>query len=72
VSAPVAAARVLLAELTDARSRRTHLVTEAAFAAGWRTGRYPAVCGNEVLAASLTTPGAGYCPACVALWRAAR
>jgi hypothetical protein len=72
VSAPVAAPRVLLAELTDARSGRTHLVTEAAFATGCRAGLYSAVCGDEVLAASLTTPGVGCCRRCAGLWRAVR
>jgi hypothetical protein len=72
VSASTATPRVLVSELTDAQTKRTHLVTEQAFAAGCRTGRYQAICDDEVLAASLTTPGVGYCEACVALWRAAR
>jgi hypothetical protein len=63
---------LLVAELTDARSKRTHLVIEQAFLAGCRAGRYQGICGDEVLAASLTTPGVGPCRACVALGRAAR
>lgn len=37
-----------------------HLVTDDAMAAG----RYLAVCGNPVLAASLTTPERGSCRSC--------
>jgi hypothetical protein len=47
VSASVAASRVLVAEVTDARSKRTHLVTEQAFLAGCRAGRYQGICGDD-------------------------
>lgn len=41
--------------ITDARTGDTHLVSEDAWAAGCRAGRFTAVCGSDVLAASLTT-----------------
>ncbi len=41
-----------------------HLVTDAAMATGRPTGRYAAVCGGQVLAASLTAPERGYCRSC--------
>lgn len=52
--------------ITDAPARRSHLMTEAAAAAG-RTdaGRY--VCGAVVFAARLTTPEATYCASCAYL-----
>ncbi|HEY6422092.1 MAG TPA: hypothetical protein VIY28_02345, partial [Pseudonocardiaceae bacterium] len=46
-------------------TRRAHSVTVAAAAAGRADlGRYVAVCGAVVLAASLTTPEASYCGSC--------
>jgi hypothetical protein len=48
-----------------------HLVTEEAMAAGRPIGRYVAVCGAPVLAASLTTPECSSCRAC-RHWRADR
>ena len=48
-----------------------HLVAEEAMAAGRRGGRYLAVCGTQVLAASLTTPEHGSCRSC-RCWRAVR
>jgi hypothetical protein len=41
-----------------------HLVTDAAMAAGRRAGRYAAVCGAEVIAASLTAPEFSRCRGC--------
>jgi hypothetical protein len=41
-----------------------HLVTDAAMAAGRRAGRYAAVCGAEVIAASLTAPESSRCRRC--------
>lgn len=41
-----------------------HLVTEHAMAAGRRAGRYAAVCGAEVLAASLTAVERSHCRSC--------
>lgn len=55
--------------MVDARTRSAHLVTDDAVAAGRAdAGRYVAVCGAVVLAASLTTPEASYCASC-AYWR---
>jgi hypothetical protein len=51
--------------ITDARTRRTHLVSDAASAAGRSSGRYEAACGVTVLAASLHEPDTGRCDACV-------
>lgn len=58
------AATPLVLPMTDARTGEAHLVTEDAVIAARRAGGYPAVCGVEVLAASLTTPERGYCPSC--------
>jgi hypothetical protein len=55
--------------MTDARTYRAHLVTDAAAAAGRADmGCYVAVCGTVVLAASLATPDTSFCSAC-ARWR---
>jgi len=48
-----------------------HVITEEAMAAGRAKGRYLAVCGSSVLAASLTTPECGSCGSC-RRWRAGR
>jgi len=45
----------------------THLLTDDAMIAGRPSGRYVAVCGDEVLAGSLTTPERDYCRPC--RWR---
>ena len=50
--------------VTDARTRRAHLVSDAASAAGRSSGRYEAACGVTVLAASLHEPETGRCDAC--------
>lgn len=42
----------------------THLVSDEAIAAGRRAGCYAAVCGNHVLAASLTALESGRCQDC--------
>jgi len=63
--------RVQVIAVTDASTHRAHLVTDDAVVAGRHAGRYRAVCGELVLAASLTTPERGCCRAC-AQWRAAR
>ncbi|MGH4010892.1 MAG: hypothetical protein ACRDTH_22495 [Pseudonocardiaceae bacterium] len=61
-------APVLLA-VTDAQTSLAHLVTVQAMAAGRLHGRYTAVCGYPVLAASLTAPASGSCQDC-RRWRA--
>ena len=56
--------KLALTAVTDARTHRAHLVTDDASAAGRRSGRYKALCGAIVLAASLTIPDRGRCDAC--------
>lgn len=64
---PVETPRVIA--MTDARTHRARLVTDATVAAGRaNVGRYFAVCGIVVLAASLTIPETSYCRSC-AYWR---
>jgi hypothetical protein len=41
-----------------------HLVTDTAMAAGRLAGRYAALCGCEVIAASLTAPDRHHCRTC--------
>ncbi len=49
----------------DLRTSLTHLLTPDAAAAGRRGGgRYIAVCGAEVIPASMTEPGRGDCEPC--------
>ncbi|MGH3781561.1 MAG: hypothetical protein ACRDRO_13290 [Pseudonocardiaceae bacterium] len=50
--------------VTDAHSHVEHLVTDESLAANRHSGRFPAKCGTQVLAASLTDPGCGRCPEC--------
>ncbi len=50
--------------ITDAQTHLEHLVTEDSLAADRHSGRFRALCGIEVLAASLTEPGRGRCPEC--------
>lgn len=65
-SVPLVAARPRAIALTDALSHIAHRVTDDAAAAGRRSGggRYVAVCGIEVLPASLTTPERAHCSSC--------
>jgi hypothetical protein len=51
--------------IIDARTRVEHLVTDELVAAHRHAGRYPALCGRELLAASLVEPGRGRCTECV-------
>lgn len=51
-------------DMVDVRSLLTHLMTPDAAAAGLR-GRYIALCGADVIPASLTEPGQGRCEPCV-------
>lgn len=57
---------VRLAEVTDAQTGITHLVSDEAMAAAIiaRSGSYLAACGAEVLTASLTTPESAVCRRC--------
>lgn len=50
--------------VADTRTGGMHLITEDAIVAGRRAGRYMAVCGVEVLAASLTAPERSHYPFC--------
>lgn len=52
-----------LRAITDAGGM-THLVTDAAMAAGRPHGRYIAVCDCPVLPASLTAPESDFCRFC--------
>lgn len=55
--------RMLFLPMTNATGG-AHLVTEEAAVTGRRAGRYVALCGAVVLAASLTTPERRYCVRC--------
>lgn len=55
--------RVLFLPMTDATAT-VHLISEDAAARGRRAGRYLALCGAVVLAASLATPEQRHCPRC--------
>ncbi|MGH3939921.1 MAG: hypothetical protein ACRDTG_15080 [Pseudonocardiaceae bacterium] len=66
---PAKPVRIPVLAITDARTRSAHLITDEAFTAGCRAGRYLAACGADVLAASLTTPECDYCDSCTR-WRA--
>jgi hypothetical protein len=50
--------------VTDARTRIEHLITDAVAVQQRHTGRYLALCGIEVLVASLTEPERGRCLPC--------
>lgn len=57
-------------EVVDARTLTTHFLTLDALAAGrLPKSRYVALCGQDVLPASLTEPGAGRCSFCVSIPR---
>jgi hypothetical protein len=51
-------------EVTDARTHLLHVVSQESLAAHRQVGWFPATCGVEVLAASLTDPGRGRCREC--------
>jgi hypothetical protein len=50
--------------IVDARTSTEHLITDESVAAHRHVGRYLAVCGAQVLAASLTAPQRSRCPVC--------
>jgi hypothetical protein len=53
-------------ELVDARTLTAHFLTMDALAAGHLPkGRYIALCGQDVLPASLAEPGRGRCLLCI-------
>jgi hypothetical protein len=53
-------------EMVDARTLQAHLLTDEALAAGRRgDGRYIALCGSDVLPASLAAAERGFCRRCV-------
>jgi hypothetical protein len=57
-------------EVVDARTLTAHFLTVDALAAGrLPKGRYIARCGQDVLPASLTEPGASRCLSCVPIPR---
>lgn len=57
-----------LVALTDVYTGAAHLVTDEAMAAGRRAaGRYVAICGADMLPASLTAPERRICPHCAVL-----
>lgn len=61
-------ARRRAAQVVDARTLRAHLLTPDALADGRHAaGRYIALCGQEILPASLAEPGNGRCPSCVSI-----
>jgi hypothetical protein len=54
-----------MTEMTDGRTHLTHRLTDDAMADGRRTGgRYQAICGVQVLSASLTAPVRQLCQTC--------
>jgi hypothetical protein len=50
--------------ITDARTRVEHLMTDVSAMEHRNSGIYLALCGSEVVAASLTDPGRGQCQTC--------
>jgi hypothetical protein len=53
-----------LTGMVDAETSVEHLITDESAVAHRHAGRYLAVCGAQVLAASLTAPQRSRCPAC--------
>ena len=53
--------------VTCVSDMRIHEVREIDIAPGARQGRYPALCGQMVTAASMAEPGRRRCPECVTL-----
>lgn len=56
--------RVRPVGIIDARTRVEHLVTDESAAAHRHAGLYPALCGAQVLAASMVEPGRVRCAQC--------
>ncbi|MFN2495126.1 MAG: hypothetical protein ABR608_04355 [Pseudonocardiaceae bacterium] len=55
--------------VVDTRTRLSHLVAFETAALHRRSGRYPALCGRDVLSASLTTAPIGDCEDCAVAQR---
>ena len=53
--------------IVDSRTQAEHLIAMETAAAHRHLGRYPAMCGAEVIAASLTTLPASDCDECLTL-----
>ena len=60
----IATSTVSVACVSD---KRIHEVRELDIAPAARQGRYPALCGQMITAASMAEPGRRRCPDCVAL-----
>lgn len=56
---------VLVQTMVDARTLTEHLIDLDTIAAARHEGRYTALCGTEVLAASMTTKERGFCRKCL-------
>ncbi|MGH3929813.1 MAG: hypothetical protein ACRDTF_07535 [Pseudonocardiaceae bacterium] len=67
--AEAASRRVLFLPMTDATGG-AHQVSEDAVVSGRRKGRYTALCGKKIIAASLTTLEQRHCGRCIELKRA--
>jgi hypothetical protein len=67
---PITRAALVLS-VVDTRTGTLHRVPVETAALHRRSGRYPALCGAEVAAASLTTPEADCCRDCAARVRQA-
>lgn len=62
----------LVLSVVDTRTRESHLVAIEAAALHRRSGRYPALCGSEVVTASLTTAAVRDCQDCATQVRHSR
>ncbi|MGH3913439.1 MAG: hypothetical protein ACRDTC_08515 [Pseudonocardiaceae bacterium] len=56
---------VLVQSMVDSRTLIEHLIDLDTLAVARQVGRYTALCGVEVLAASLTTEERGFCRECL-------
>jgi hypothetical protein len=61
---PAHQTRVRHAGIVDAVTGTEHLITDESAAEHRHAGRYLALCGTEVVAASLTAPAGGRCGSC--------
>ncbi|MGQ0776520.1 MAG: hypothetical protein ACT4NY_19190 [Pseudonocardiales bacterium] len=56
---------ILVQTMVDAQTLTEHLIALDGIAEARQQGRYTALCGVEVLAASMTTEERGYCRKCI-------